>query len=51
MLDTRLGPDAVVVLDDISRPGEQEVLARWEAETAWRFERLEDEGIAIGRRA
>lgn len=49
--DPRLGPDAVVVLDDISRAGEQEVLARWEAETAWRFQRLDDEGIAVGRRA
>jgi predicted O-methyltransferase YrrM len=50
-LGARLSEDADVILDDISRAGEQEVLARWEAETRWRFERLDDEGIAVGRRA
>ena len=28
----RLAPGATVVLDDIERPGEQEVLRRWEGE-------------------
>lgn len=50
-LEPRLAADALVVLDDIGRAGEQGVLARWEAETRWRFERLEDEAIAVGRRA
>ncbi len=50
-LGGRLAPDARVVLDDIGRAGEQVVLARWEVETPWRFERLEDEAIAVGRRA
>lgn len=50
-VEPRLAPGATVVLDDIGRAGEQQVLARWEAETAWRFERLEDEAIAVGRRA
>jgi predicted O-methyltransferase YrrM len=46
----RLTAEATVVLDDLARPGEQAVLERWEAETAWRFERRhEDGGIAIGR--
>lgn len=46
----RLAPDAVVILDDIARLGEQEVLARWEHETPFRFERRAACGIAIGRR-
>ena len=45
-----LAPGAVVVLDDAIRPGEQEVLRRWEAETPYRFELRETEAIAIGRR-
>lgn len=49
-LGPRLAADATVVLDDICRAGEQAVLAAWETETAWRFERLEDEAIAVGRR-
>jgi transketolase len=45
-----LAADATVVLDDIQRPGEQAVLARWEAETPLRFERREEQGrIAIAR--
>lgn len=48
-LADRLTPDAAVVLDDIDRAGEQAVLAHWERETAFRFERLPS-GIAIGRR-
>jgi len=50
-LEPRLASDALVVLDDVARAGERGVLARWEAETAWRFECLEDEAIAVGRRA
>lgn len=50
VLAPRLAPGTVVVLDDIGRAGEQDVLARWERESAWRFERLEDEAIAVGRR-
>lgn len=49
-LESRLAPGATVVLDDIGRAGEQQVLARWERETAWRFDRLEDEAIAVGER-
>ena len=49
-LGPRLARDGVVVLDDTGRAGEQRVLARWERETAWRFERLADEAIAVGRR-
>ena len=46
----RLAPDATVVLDDVERPGEQEVLRRWESETALRFERRDrSAGIAVGR--
>lgn len=50
-LESRLAPGARVVLDDIGRAGEQQVLERWEHETAWRFERLDDEAIAVGRRS
>jgi hypothetical protein len=45
----RLTPDAVVVLDDIERAGEQQVLAAWEQGTSFRFDRRAS-GIAIGRR-
>jgi predicted O-methyltransferase YrrM len=46
----RLAPDAVVILDDIARPGEQEVVRRWERETPLRFELCRPAGVAIGRR-
>ena len=49
-LADRLADDAIVVLDDVDRPGETEVLAAWERETEFRFERLAEERIAIGRR-
>jgi predicted O-methyltransferase YrrM len=45
-----LAPDAVVVLDDIDRGGEQRILVDWERESDLRFEVLESERIAIGRR-
>jgi predicted O-methyltransferase YrrM len=44
-----LTPDAVVVLDDIVRPGEAGILERWDAETPWRFERRTLEAIGVGR--
>jgi predicted O-methyltransferase YrrM len=50
-LAARLAPDAIVVLDDIDRRGEQQILAAWERESGMRFERLQAERIAIGRRA
>lgn len=46
----RLSADAVVVLDDIARGGEQEVLTHWERDTGFAFERRPS-GIAVGRRA
>jgi predicted O-methyltransferase YrrM len=51
VLDPRLAPGATVVLDDIPRPGEREVLAGWEATTAWRFRVEERAGVAFGARA
>lgn len=50
-LGPQLDADAVVILDDAIRPGEREVLDRWEAETPWRFERRDEVAIAVGRRA
>ncbi|HEX2468448.1 MAG TPA: class I SAM-dependent methyltransferase [Solirubrobacterales bacterium] len=49
-LAERLTRDAIVVLDDIDRPGEAAVLDAWERETAFRFERRPTERIAVGRR-
>jgi hypothetical protein len=46
----RLAPDAAVVLDDIERAGEHEVLERWEDASDLRFERRPESGIAIGRK-
>ncbi len=48
--EARLMPGATVILDDLQRPGEREVLARWEATTAWRFQVDEAAGVAIGAR-
>jgi predicted O-methyltransferase YrrM len=45
----RLSPGATVVLDDIERPGEQEVLQRWEDEFSVVFTRHHDAGVAIAR--
>ena len=48
----RLGPGATVVLDDAERPGEQEVLRRWERETGLHFDRrAEATGVAVARLA
>jgi predicted O-methyltransferase YrrM len=46
----RLAPDGTVVLDDIARPGEREVLELWEGASDLRFERRTFSGIAIARR-
>lgn len=46
----RLAPGATVVLDDAERPGEQEVLRRWECETGLEFDRRADRaGVAVAR--
>ena len=48
MLRDRLAPGATVVLDDVERPGEQEVLRRWEDEFGLVFRREERyAGVAI----
>ncbi len=45
-----LAPGATVVLDDAERPGEQEVLGRWERETGLDFDRrAEQAGVAMAR--
>ncbi len=49
-LQERLAPGATVVLDDIVRAGEAQVLERWERETDWRFERRAVQAIAVGHR-
>jgi len=49
VLIDRLAPNAVVILDDISRAGEQAVLTAWEEQTPFRFDRR-DSGIALGRK-
>jgi len=50
-LAERLAPDAIVVLDDIDRRGELQVLEAWERECGFRFEIRPAERIAVGRRA
>jgi hypothetical protein len=48
MLRDRLAPGATVVLDDVERPGEKEVLRRWEDEFGLVFRREErNAGVAI----
>lgn len=47
----RLLPGATVMLDDIDRPGELDVLAGWEASTDWRFSLDQNARLAIGRRS
>lgn len=50
VLREHLAADATVVLDDLHRDGEREVLERWEAETTLRFDRRPEDGdIAIAR--
>jgi ribosomal protein S18 acetylase RimI-like enzyme len=43
----RLAPGATVVLDDIDRAGEQEVLRRWEDELGPEFQRLTAARVAV----
>lgn len=49
--EPRLMAGATVVLDDLARPGEREVVAGWEAETAWRFRIDDATGLAVGARS
>jgi hypothetical protein len=46
----RLTETATVILDDVNRPGEREVLNRWEADTTWRFSIDDTAGVATGHR-
>jgi hypothetical protein len=46
----RLADGALVVLDDAERPGEREILGRWERDQRFAFDRRPAERIAIGRR-
>ena len=48
--EPRLVPGATVILDDVDRPGERDVLSRWEATTPWRFRTDTDTGVALGAR-
>lgn len=48
VLRHRLATGATVVLDDVERGGEQEVLRRWEAEFGIVFRVAIDAGVAIG---
>jgi hypothetical protein len=48
--EKQLVPGAVVILDDLHRPGEQRIVASWEASSRWRFEINHAVGIALGRR-
>ena len=47
VLHDRLVPGATVILDDIERVGEQEVLRRWEEEFDLAFRRIAGAGVAI----
>jgi predicted O-methyltransferase YrrM len=49
-LQSRLSESAVVYLDDVNRPGEQSVLAGWQAATDWTFTVNDVTGTARGRR-
>jgi hypothetical protein len=50
VLRERLAPGATVILDDVERPGEQEVLRRWERENGLEFHRrAEHAGVAVAR--
>jgi predicted O-methyltransferase YrrM len=50
-LAERLAVDAVVVLDDIDRRGELQILKAWQRECDFRFEIRPAERIAVGRRS
>jgi hypothetical protein len=49
-LDQYLSRNSCVIIDNVDRDGEREILLRWERETTFTFERRSDLGIAIGRR-
>lgn len=49
-LASHLADGATVILDDIARPGERDVVAGWQASGRWRFEIDERAGVAVGRR-
>jgi predicted O-methyltransferase YrrM len=49
-LTDRLSAGALVALDDVDRPGETAVLAAWERETAFRFDRVGGTRLALGSR-
>lgn len=50
VLRDRLAPGATVVLDDAERPGEQEILRRWERENGLDFDRRANRaGVAVAR--
>jgi predicted O-methyltransferase YrrM len=49
-LGPRLTETATVILDDVNRPGERDVLTCWQAETPWRFTVDQAAGVATGRR-
>lgn len=48
--DPRLVSGAAVVLDDLQRTGERDLITQWEAETTWRFRINEAAGVAVGTR-
>jgi predicted O-methyltransferase YrrM len=50
-LAERLAPDATVVLDDIDRRGELQILEAWERDSGFRFEIRPAERIAVGHRS
>ena len=47
----KLAPTALVVLDDVHRPGEQAVLEHWAQLTSFRFRGREGGRIAVGSAA
>jgi predicted O-methyltransferase YrrM len=49
LLAGRLAPGALVILDDIDRQGELEVLGRWERELAVAFEHRPEDRVAIAK--
>ncbi len=49
-LDDTLVHDATVILDDIDRPGEQQIIVTWETSTDWRFQLNLRAAVAIGQR-
>lgn len=51
VLAAHLAASAVVVVDDATRPGERDVLERWQEPGEWRFGTHEAIGVAVGRRS